>query len=81
MAAEAEAKMFGGAAAQGDGDTFLTDLIKPKKPEPKRPPAHSAMKPKTQRGNDGGSVMADSEMNADDIEDELRDIVFDYENS
>jgi len=25
--------------------------------------------------------MADSEMNADDIEDELRDIVFDYENS
>lgn len=81
MAAEAEAKMFGGAPAQGDGDTFLTDLIKPKKPEPKRPPAHSAMKPKTQRGNDGGSVMADSEMNADDIEDELRDIVFDYENS
>ena len=27
------------------------------------------------------SVMADSEMNEDDIEDELRDVVFDYEGS
>ena len=39
------------------------------------------MKPKTQRGNDSASVLADSEMNADDIEDELRDVVFDYEHS
>ena len=81
MAAEAEAKMFGDKTVQGEGDTFLTDLVKPKKPESKRPPAHSAMKPKTTRGNDSASVLADSEMNADDIEDELRDIVFDYENS
>lgn len=80
MAAEAEAKLFGGPSAQGEGDTFLTDLVKPKKAEAKKPPA-SAMKPKTQRGQDSSSVLADSEMNADDIEDELRDIVFDYENS
>ena len=34
------------------------------------------MKPGVPRGFD-----ADSEMNADDIEEELRDVVFDYENS
>ena len=34
------------------------------------------MKPGAPRGFD-----ADSEMNADDIEEELRDVVFDYENS
>ena len=30
MAAEAEAKLFGGPSVQENGDTFLTDLVKPK---------------------------------------------------
>ena len=30
---------------------------------------------------DGTSALGDSEMNADDIESELRDVVFDYEDS
>ncbi len=79
MAAEAEAKLFSNGAAGGDGDTFLTDLMKDNRKmnsELKRQPSYqSAMKQKSVY-RDG-----DSEMNAEDIEDELRDVVFDYENS
>ena len=74
MAAEAEAKLFGGGADAGGGDTFLTDLIgKKQNSESKRKVAGSAMK---NRAPD-----MDSEMNAEDIEEELRDVVFDYESS
>ena len=80
MAAEAERHMLGGGPPAGEdkGDTFMTDLLMGKKQnsERKRSAAGSAIKPSTQRGAD-----ADSEMNADDIEEELRDVVFDYENS
>jgi len=56
----------------------LTDLMMNKKQnsEKKRQVNNSAIKPGGSRGFD-----ADSEMNADDIEEELRDVVFDYENS
>ena len=79
MAAEAEAKMFGGPPPKDEqGDTFLTDLMmnKQQNSEKKRQVNNSAIKPGGARGFD-----ADSEMNADDIEEELRDVVFDYENS
>jgi len=68
MAAEAEARMFGGGTpGKNDGDTFLTDLMMGKKQ-----PSVSAAK--SQRGDD-----RDSEMQ--DIEEELRDVVFDFDNS
>ena len=82
MAAEAEAMMFGGGAADGagDDDTFLTGLLagKKQKSEGKRSATHSAQKPPKAEAR---SLMGDSEMNADDIESELRDVVFDYEGS
>ena len=86
MAAEAEAKLFGGPSqASGGhndagGDTFLTDLMMGKKQasEGRRSSARSAMKP---GGSGGARADAYSEMDMDDIEDELRDVVFDYENS
>ena len=86
MAAEAEAKLFGGASqASGGhndagGDTFLIDLMAGKKQasEGRRSSARSAAKP---GGVRGGRAEAYSEMDIDDIEDELRDVVFDYENS
>jgi hypothetical protein len=86
MAAEAEAKLFGGAspAAGGHndagGDTFLTDLMAGKKQasEGRRSSARSAAKP---GGGRGGRAEAYSEMDVDDLDDELRDVVFDYENS
>ena len=84
MAAEAEARIFGGAGAdpgnQGGGDTFLTDLMQGKKQATERKPSgQSALRPKP--SGDAYSMRADSEMNAEDIEDELRDVVFDYEQS
>ena len=73
MAAEAENKMFGDP---GD-DTFLTGLMSGKKPNSaRRQSAGSAQKVK-----ETASVITDSDMNPDDIEQELRDVVFDYENS
>ena len=77
MAAEAEAKIFNQGNTQDD--TFLTGLMHGKKQasEGRRSSAHSARKPL------GKDARADaySDMNANDIEDELRDVVFDYENS
>lgn len=82
MAAEAEAMMFGGAPADGAGDedTFLTGLLagKKQKSEGKRSATLSAQKPPKAEAR---SLLGDSEMNADDIESELRDVVFDYEGS
>jgi len=51
MAAEAEARIFGGAGPDpsnpAGGDTFLTDLMHGKKQASERkPPAQSALKPK-----------------------------------
>jgi hypothetical protein len=66
MAAEAEAKVFGGEERD---ETFLTDLMMGKKQQSERK-ARATPVPET-----------DSEMNDQDIEDELRDVVFDYENS
>ena len=82
MAAAAEAKLFGGGAAQNDGgDTFLTDLMMGKKQasEGRRGSAQSAKKPGSARP--GRPEHAYSEMDVADIEEELRDQVFDYENS
>jgi len=45
----------------------------------RKPSAQSALKPKP--SGDAQSMRADSEMNAEDIEDELRDVVFDFESS
>ena len=78
MAAEAESRAFGGTPLkEEEGDTFLTDLIggpKGKGDSAKRPKGtKSAVKPK------GANFETDSEMQ--DIEEELRDVVFDYENS
>ena len=79
MAQEAEAKMYEKMAGGGGGgsDTFLTGLGGKKKS------SRSAAKPPTGASSniDGRSSVADSEMNAADIEDELRDVVFDYEGS
>lgn len=82
MAAEAEAMMFGGGPADGAGDedTFLTGLMagKKQKSEGRRSATFSAQKPPKAEAR---SLLGDSEMNADDIESELRDVVFDYEGS
>ena len=66
--------------AQMDDDTFLTGLLagKKQKSEGKRSATHSAQKPPKAEAR---SLMGDSEMNADDIESELRDFVVDYEGS
>lgn len=75
MAQEAEARMFekmAGGGGAGASDTFLTGLAKKK-------PARSASKRGAGSEIDGRSSVADSEMNAADIEEELRDVVFDYE--
>jgi hypothetical protein len=77
MAAEAESKFFNNGASGGDRDTFLTDLMQDNKKnnsEMKRP-QQSKMKAKPGNRDTG------SEMNDEDIEDELRDIVFDFEQS
>ena len=78
MAAEAEAKVFG--AQHNEDDTFLTGLMQGKKQasEGRRSSAHSARKPVSR---DAKPDHAYSDMNAADIEEELRDVVFDYENS
>ena len=74
MAQEAEARMFEKMGGGGGGsDTFLTGLGGKKKP------ARSAAKRGAASEIDGRSSVADSEMNAADIEEELRDVVFDYE--
>ena len=79
MAAEAEAKIFGGGAEAGDDDTFLTGLLHGKKQKSEgRRSVQSAQKPPAAESR---SVLGDSEMNAEDIESELRDVVFDYEGS
>ena len=79
MAAEAEAKIFGGGAEAGDDDTFLTGLLHGKKQKSEgRRSVQSAQKPPAAESR---SVFGDSEMNAEDIESELRDVVFDYEGS
>lgn len=82
MAAEAEAMVFGGGPADGAGDedTFLTGLMhgKKQKSEGRRSATFSAQKPPKAGAR---SLLGDSEMNADDIESELRDVVFDYEGS
>ena len=79
MAAEAEAKIFGGGPGAGEDDTFLTGLLQGKKQNSEgRRSAQSAQKPPSRETR---SVLADSEMNAEDIESELRDVVFDYEGS
>lgn len=83
MAAEAEAMIFGGGVnPDADDDTFLTGLLgagKKQKSEGRRSTAQSAKKPP--KAMEGSSMLGDSEMNADDIESELRDVVFDYEDS
>lgn len=86
MAAEAEARAFGGTPAkeaEADGDTFLTDLLVGGKKQPsesslKQKATKSAAKPPTNR-REALNLDQDSEMQ--DFEDELRDVVFDYENS
>lgn len=85
MAAEAEARAFGGTPHKDgpDGDTFLTDLLVGGKKQSaggsaKGKSTKSAAKPPTHR-RDGLNVDQDSEMQ--DLEEELRDVVFDYENS
>ena len=65
--------MAGGGA--GGSDTFLTGL------DGKKKGARSAAKRSTASNLDGRSSVTDSEMNAADIEEELRDVVFDYEGS
>lgn len=78
MAAEAEAKLFG--APSNDDDTFLTGLMNGKKGSERRNSAHSARKPAVAT-RDNRPNQAYSDMDANDIDDELRDVVFDYENS
>ena len=53
----------------GGEDTFLTDLMMGKKQQ-----SEKKQRPSVQQE-------VESEMNENDIEDELRDVVFDYENS
>jgi len=73
MAAEAEAKMFAGGtpSKEVEGDTFLTDLMMGKRPSEssRRNTAKSAMKPQR------------DDYSEQDLDEELRDVVFDYENS